>query len=199
MLTVGVVAELAGVTIRTLHHYDQIGLVRPSGRSEAGYRLYDDRDLEQLQTVLFYRELGFALDDIAMLMRDPGFDRGAALREQRKLLEAEAHRYRRMIEAIDAAIDAHERGIPMDNEAMFKVFGEQQRAYQREAEERWGDTDAWAQSRRRTADYTEQDWLDLRAESESIMRRIAALLPQEYRGAYGADPLPEPTGRSAEA
>jgi MerR family transcriptional regulator, thiopeptide resistance regulator len=108
-----------------------------------------------------------------MLMRDPGFDRGAALREQRKLLEAEAHRYRRMIEAIDAAIDAHERGIPMDNDVMFKVFGEQQRAYQREAEERWGDTDAWAQSRRRTAAYTEQDWLDLRAESESIMRRIA--------------------------
>lgn len=172
MLTVGAVAELTGVTIRTLHHYDQIGLVRPSERSVAGYRLYHDPDLEKLQTVLFYRELGFPLDDIATLTGDPAFDRGDALREQRKLLEAEANRYRRMIEAVDAAIDAHERGITMENEAMFRVFGEQQRAYQREAGERWGDTDAWTQSRRRTADYSEQDWLDLKAESEAITHRI---------------------------
>jgi MerR family transcriptional regulator, thiopeptide resistance regulator len=172
MLTVGAVAELTNVTIRTLHHYDAIGLVQPSHRTDAGYRLYDDADLERLQTVLFYRELGFSLDDIGTLMRDPGFDRGDALREQRKLLEAEADRYHRMIEAIDAAIDAHERGIPMENETMFEVFGEQQRAYQREAGERWGDTEAWAQSRRRTADYTEQDWLEVKTEQEAITLRI---------------------------
>lgn len=172
MLTVGAVAELTNVTIRTLHHYDEIGLVRPERRTDAGYRLYDDRDLERLQTVLFYRELGFALEDISTLMRDPDFDRGRALREQRKLLEGEAHRLGRMIQAIDDAIDAHERGIPMDNETMFEVFGEQQRTYQREAAERWGDTDAWAQSRRRTADYTERDWLELKAESEAIMANI---------------------------
>jgi MerR family transcriptional regulator, thiopeptide resistance regulator len=182
MLTVGAVAELTNVTIRALHHYDEIGLVQPSQRTAAGYRLYDTGDLERLQTVLFYRELGFSLDDIDTLLRDPGFDRGDALREQRKLLEAEAHRYRRMVEAIDAAIDAHERGIPMENEAMFEVFGEQQRAYRREAEQRWGDTDAWAQSRRRTADYTERDWLDLKAESEAITLRILEV----YRS--GADP-----------
>lgn len=182
MLTVGAVAELTNVTIRTLHHYDDIGLVRPTHRTDAGYRLYDDRDLERLQTVLFYRELGFSLDDIAALMRDPAFDRGDALREQRKLLEAEAHRYQRMIEAIDAAIDAHERGIPMENETMFEVFGEQQRAYQREAEERWGDTDAWAQSRRRTADYTEQDWLEVKAEQEALTLHLVEV----FRS--GADP-----------
>ncbi len=172
MLTVGAVAELTNVTIRTLHHYDEIGLVRPRHRTDAGYRLYDDRDLERLQTVLFYRELGFALEDISTLMSDPDFDRGRALREQRKHLEGESHRLERMIQAIDDAIDAHERGIPMDNETMFEVFGEEQRAYQREAEERWGDSGAWAQSRRRTADYTDQDWLELKAESEAIMTEI---------------------------
>lgn len=172
MLTVGAVAELTNVTIRTLHHYDQIGLVRPRHRTEAGYRLYDERDLERLQTVLFYRELGFALEDISTLMSEPDFDRGAALREQRKLVENESHRFERMLQAIDDAIDAHERGIPMENETMFEVFGDEQRAYQREAEERWGETDAWAQSRRRTADYTEQDWQELKVESEAIMTHI---------------------------
>ena len=171
--TVGEVAELANVTVRTLHHYDEIGLVRPSGRTGAGYRLYDEHDLERLQTVLFYRELGFALDDIRNVMSDPDFDRGAALREQRKLLEGESQRVERMIRAVDDAIAAHERGMVMSNEAMFEVFGEQQRELQREAEQQWGDTDAWKESRRKTAHYTKQDWEELKAESDAIMERIA--------------------------
>lgn len=173
MYTVGQVAELANVTIRTLHHYDAIGLLRPSRRSDTGYRLYDDRDLERLQTVLFYRELGFELDEIGRLMAAPDFDRGDALREQRKLLEAERHRVSHMLRAIDDAIEANERGTTMTTDAMFEVFGEHQREYQRQAEERWGATDAWQQSRRRTSEYTKQDWEELKAESEAIMTRIA--------------------------
>src|SRR5690606_30054901 len=90
--TVGKVAALAHVTVRTLHHYDEIGLVQPSGRSEAGYRLYGEDDLARLQQVLFYRELGFALEEIRELMVAPDFDRGAALREQRRLLEEQGDR-----------------------------------------------------------------------------------------------------------
>ena len=171
--TVGEVAELANITVRALHHYDEIGLVRPSGRTGAGYRLYDEHDLERLQTVLFYRELGFPLDDIRNVMSDPDFDRGSALREQRKLLEGESQRVERMICAVDDAIAAHERGTVMSNEAMFEVFGEQQRELQREAEQQWGDTDAWKESRRKTAHYTKQDWEELKTESEAIMERIA--------------------------
>jgi DNA-binding transcriptional MerR regulator len=171
--TVGEVARLAGVTVRTLHHYDEIGLVRPSGRTDAGYRVYDEHDLEQLHTVLLYRELGFPLDRIRALMTDPDFDHGAALRDQRGLLDQQAQRLRRMIHAVDELIEARERGAVMSDEAMFEVFGKQHREYQAEAEQTWGDTDAWATSRERTARYTQADWEELKTESAAIMNRIA--------------------------
>ncbi len=183
MRTVSEVAALAGVSIRTLHHYDEIGLVVPSGRTEAGYRLYAPGDLERLQVVLFYRELGFALRDIRQLLDHPGFDRGEALRTQRELLVSQAQRLEHMITAVDQAIAAHEQGETMTDEAMFEVFGEQHRELQAEAEQQWGDTDAYRESRRRTGDYTRQDWEELKAESEAIMQRIA----QVYREGQAAD------------
>ena len=83
---VGRVAGLAGVTVRTLHHYDEIGLLSPSGRTSAGYRRYDDADLERLQQILFYRELGFPLEEIAVIIDDPGRARREHLRRQHELL-----------------------------------------------------------------------------------------------------------------
>ena len=77
--TVGRVAELAGVTVRTRHHYDEVGLLVPHGRTEAGYRQYDDADLQRLQQILYYRELGFALDRIAALLDDPDTDNNSHL------------------------------------------------------------------------------------------------------------------------
>lgn len=183
MRTVGDVARLAGVTVRTLHHYDAIGLVHPSGHTAAGYRLYDEADLERLQTVLFYRELGFGLDEIAAVLGDPEFDRGAALREQRTLLQQRADRIERMLAAVDDAIDAHDRGATMSHDAMFQVFGEHQRERHREAQQRWGDTDAWAQTQQRTARYTREDWHAIKAESDAIMQRLADV----YRSGAPAD------------
>jgi MerR family transcriptional regulator, thiopeptide resistance regulator len=185
MRTVGEVARLAGVTVRTLHHYDEIGLVRASGRSPGGYRLYDQHDLERLQTVRFYRELGFGLDAIRAAVDDPGFDRGDALRQQRALLVGEHRRLRRLVDAIDAAIDAHEGDRTMTDEELFEVFGDEQRELQAEAEERWGDTDAWEQSRRRTRDYSKADWEEVKAESEAIMARIVEV----YRAGQPADSI----------
>ncbi len=86
MLTVSQVAKLAGVSVRALHHYDELGLLRPSERSEAGYRLYGQGDLERLQQILFFRALEFPLEEIARLLADPQFDRRAALELQRRLL-----------------------------------------------------------------------------------------------------------------
>ena len=83
--TVGRVADLSGVTIRTLHHYDEVGLLSPGGRSAAGYRIYEDRDLERLQRILFYRELGFTLGEISTIV-DPRTDTLGHLRRQRGLL-----------------------------------------------------------------------------------------------------------------
>ena len=93
--SVGQVADLAGVTIRTLHHYDQLGLLSPSGRSAAGYRIYEEPDLERLQQILFYRELGFALEEIATIADDPYTDAAGHLRRQRGLLAERIERLRR--------------------------------------------------------------------------------------------------------
>ncbi len=157
--------------------------MRPSGRTEAGYRLYDQSDLERLQTVLFHRELGFPLEEIQTALADPTFDRGAALREQRKLVEEELHHREHVLRAIDQAIAAHEGGEPMSDDTLFEVFGEDQREYQQEAERRWGDTDAHRESRRRTADYTREDWEELKAESEALTLRIA----EAFRAGAAAD------------
>ena len=86
--TVSAVAGLTGVSVRTLHHYDETGLLQPSGRNAAGYRLYSPQDLQRLQRVLFYRELGFGLDTIAVIVDDPGSTDGDHLRRQRQLLAA---------------------------------------------------------------------------------------------------------------
>ncbi len=173
MRTVGEVAALTKLTVRALHHYDEIGLVRPTARTDAGYRLYGDADLQRLQTVLFYRELGLGLDAIKALVGDPDFDRGAALRQQRRLLADDLDRTRRLLRAIDDAIDAHERGTRMSDEELFEVFGDEQRELQHEAEQRWGGTDAWSESKRRTSSYSKQDWQELKEESEAITLRIA--------------------------
>ncbi len=171
--TVGEVAALARVTVRLLHHYDEIGLVSPSGRSEAGYRLYSDEDLERLQQALFYRELGFALEDIRELMTAPDFDRGAALREQRRLLEEQGARLRAMVEAVDAAIAAHEGGYGMSDEEMFEVFGGfDVRKYGAEVEERWGDTAPFQQSRERVKTYRREDWERIKGEAEGIYQAL---------------------------
>src|SRR3974390_712413 len=110
---IGEVAKLAKVSVRTLHHYDAVGLLSPSGRTEAGYRLYTAPALERLQQVLFFRELGFPLAEIRRIMLDPGFDRRRALAAQRSLLTDKARRTQAMLTAIDEALDALEKGTQM--------------------------------------------------------------------------------------
>src|SRR5512132_4642698 len=109
-LTVSQLAKLAGVSVRTLHHYDEVDLVRPSARSEAGYRLYEHADLERLQQVLFFRELGFPLEEIGRIVRSPDFDVRSALLMQRELLRERAERVEQLRKAVEAALDAVEKG-----------------------------------------------------------------------------------------
>jgi MerR family transcriptional regulator, thiopeptide resistance regulator len=156
--TVGEVAKLAKVSVRTLHHYDSIGLLGPSARSEAGYRLYRMTDLERLQQVLFFKELGFGLDDIRRIMLDPAFDRREALRAQRALLSEKARRAKAMLAALDKAISADERGTAMKEDQMFDAFGDfDPKEYEDEVKERWGDTDAYRQSQQRMKSLTKDD------------------------------------------
>ena len=167
--TVGEVAKLAHVSVRTLHHYDSIGLLVPSERSDSGYRLYGEADLEKLQQVLFFRELGFRLDQITRIMRDPAFDRREALEMQRRMLADKTAQLQHMIEAVDAAIDSMERGLTMDEKDRFEVFGEFDPAeYEAEARERWRETDAYKESAHRTARYTKDDWKRIMAQQKAV-------------------------------
>jgi DNA-binding transcriptional MerR regulator len=175
--TVGDLARLAGVTVRTLHHYDRIGLVRPSERTSAGYRSYDVGDLDRLQQVLVYRELGFPLEEVATLLDDPDADPAAHLRRQHRLLRERLERTRAMVAAVEKEMEARQMGISLTPEERFELFGDGfSDEYQAEAEERWGDTEAWAQSQRRTATYTKEDWVQIKAEADAVEQRFATAL-----------------------
>lgn len=172
--TVGEVARIARVSVRALHHYDEIGLVKPSGRSAAGYRLYTEADLDRLQQVLFFRELGFKLEDIVAILRDPAFDRRKALIAQRALLEEKVERARSMLQLVEKTLRALDGGVQMTKEEMFEVFGEfDPTEHEAEAKERWGDTDSFRISKERTAKYTKDDWKRMRAESDAILDDFA--------------------------
>ena len=174
-LTVGQVADEFGVTVRTLHHYDEIGLVRPR-RTASGYRLYTDDDLERLRHVVVYRRLGFPLEEIGPLLDDPCADVEAHLRRQRAAVMSRLDEMRDLVAALDRALEARMNGMALTPEEQKELFGEGfSEEYAREAEERWGDTDAWRQSRDRTTRYSKDDWRLIAAEGEQVTERFAAL------------------------
>ncbi len=174
MLTVGAVAHLAGVTVRTLHHYDAIGLLTPSGRSAAGYRRYSGADIERLQRILFYRELEFGLDQIKQAMANDDADALDHLRRQHVLLRNRMEHLRRLADAVTTAMEAHQMGIDLTPEERLEVFGSfDPDQYEDEVRERWGDTDAYRESARRAARYTKADWARIKARGEEVNRRFA--------------------------
>ncbi|MFI9605226.1 MerR family transcriptional regulator [Streptomyces sp. NPDC052043] len=175
--SVGQVAGFAGVTVRTLHHYDDIGLLVPGERSHAGHRRYGDADLDRLQQILFYRELGFPLEEVAALLDDPEADPGAHLRRRHELLTARIEKLKKMAEAVEHAMEARRMGINLTPEERFEVFGDHDpEQYADEVRRRWGGTEANRQSQRRTASYTKEDFKRLTEEQDAIHRRMAALL-----------------------
>ncbi len=177
MHKIGEVAELAKVSIRLLRHYDQIGLLVPSGRSEAGYRLYSREDLQRLQQILFYRTLEFPLEEILKLMTSPAFDRHAALLQQRELIGRRAQELGAVLDLIDKTIAEIDptRGREeqtMSNKEMFEVFPDMKQEYLDEARERWGNTDAWKQSAERSRKYTKADWERMKQEMGNVYGQL---------------------------
>lgn len=172
-LSVGQVAGVSGVTVRTLHHYDEIGLLSPDERSPAGYRLYSESDLERLERILFYKELGFPLDDIVTILSDPRAGTADHLRRQHKLLTRRIGRLQAMVSSLEYEMEAQQMGISLTPEERIEIFGDfLDRGYAEEAEERWGGTDAWKQSQRKAAAYTKGDWLKIKQEGGDIERRF---------------------------
>ncbi|MEU6668617.1 MerR family transcriptional regulator [Streptomyces sp. NPDC046727] len=177
--SVGQVAGFAGVTVRTLHHYDEIGLLVPSERTHAGHRRYGDADLDRLQQILFYRELGFPLDEVAVLLDDPDADPRTHLRRQHAVLTARIEKLQKMAAAVEHAMEARKMGINLTPEEKFEVFGDHDPdQYADEVRERWADTEAYRQSQQRTASYTKDDWKRINDEMGAIHLRMADLLTE---------------------
>ncbi|TJZ42780.1 MerR family transcriptional regulator [Streptomyces piniterrae] len=175
--SVGQVAGFAKTTVRTLHHYDEIRLLVPSERNHAGHRRYSDADLDRLQQILFYRELGFPLDEVAALLDDPNADPQQHLRRQHDLLTARIGKLQEMAAAVEHAMEARKMGINLTPEEKFEVFGDfDPDDYAEEVEQRWGNSDAYKESQRRSASYTKEDWQRIQAENDELTRRFVALM-----------------------
>ena len=188
--TVGELSRIAGVSVRTLHHYDAVGLLHPTGRSHAGYRLYTPLDLARLQQILLHRELGFRLDEIGRALDDPAFDRRAALLAQREALAAQIARAGTLLATIDRTLRSLQGEETMTDDEMFQGFDPL--AYEDETRARWGQTSAYAESKARTSRYTKEDWAAMSAEAESITTDFAAAM------ARGKSPIDESVTAIAE-
>lgn len=171
--SVGELAARAGVSVRTLHHYDEIGLLSPSERTAAGYRRYNASDAERLHRILVYRELGFDLAGIARILDDPAVDAVEHLRRQRSLLERQVERLQRMIEGVEAMMNAKMTGLNLTPDEMKEVFGSfDPTEHAEEVETRWGGTEAYAESKRRTSSYDKHQWLQIHDEAARIGARF---------------------------
>lgn len=175
--TVGQAARLGGVSVRTLHHYESIGLLVPAERSASGYRLYTEHDLDRLTRILYYRELGFALEDIATLLGTGGDSAGLAehLDRQHRLLTERLERIKTMVAALDKERNALMTGTPLTPEEKMEIFGpDYDSSWEGEAEERWGSSPAWQQSAARAKRRSKDDWKRIKAAGDAWNARIVA-------------------------
>lgn len=174
--TVAQVAQLTGITVRTLHHYDQIGLLTPSARTDAEYRLYSRADITRLREILVWRRLDVSLAQIGALLDDPDIDRRAVLEQQRVLVGARIDELAALATALDHALDTT-GGTDMatDQQIIDALDGFDPADHAAETRERWGHTDVYRQSAARTKQYGPADWRTIRAEAHDITEQLAAL------------------------
>ncbi|MGW2204311.1 MerR family transcriptional regulator [Streptomyces sp. NPDC001774] len=173
-LTVGQVSARLGVTVRALHHWDEIGLARPSLRTPAGYRLYTAGDLERLHRIVVYRELGLGLDRIRVVLDDPAADLPGALRAQRIQVDERIDRLRRLGAGLDRMIEAHERGLLLTAEQQAAIFGpDWDPDASARARERYGDTTQWRQYAERSAARGPEEWQAVADANAELDRALA--------------------------
>ena len=195
MMTVSEVSRLTGNSVRTLHYYDEIGLLKPTEVTEAGYRLYDDNALARLQTIMMFRELEFSLKDIGRIIDSPDFDRQKALEQQIELLRLRKERLEQLIEH---ALELQKKGV---KEMDFRAFDRSRlEEYERKAKEMWGDTEAYREYEKKTEGYsgemiekTAEDMMKIFAEfgkiqdkspdsteAQGLVRKLQAFITDNY-------------------
>jgi len=178
--TVNKLAKLAGVSVRTLHHYDQIGLLSPSSRGfDSGYRYYGREEMLRLQQILFYKELGFPLKEIKKIMDEEGFDVLESLKFQKREISKQIARHQQLLRTLDKTIDEvkNKKTMVTDKE-MYEGFTEQQtREYRQEVVDRWG-KGALDQAENVIRQKTKKEWEEVKKHSDDFCRQMVALMQQ---------------------
>ncbi|MDD2715668.1 MAG: MerR family transcriptional regulator [Candidatus Wallbacteria bacterium] len=175
--TVNRLAEMADVSVRTLHHYDQIGLLKPDTRTEAGYRLYGMAKLLRLQQILFYRELGFELKEIRKILDHPEFEPVGALENHRELLGKKIARLKKLLATVDSTIkDLKGERKMLKDEELYEGFSKEQiERYKKEVREKY-DPVLVQESKRRIGKMSKEQWNAVKTEGGEIARLLGKLL-----------------------
>lgn len=170
MRAVNQVAKLAGISVRTLHYYDDIGLLEPTATTPAGYRQYSDNDLEKLWQIMFYKELDFPLEEIKRILGNPNYNKQDALKKHRQLLTQKKKRLEELIASIDKSI---EKGFDVNMLKTFdmKDFEAHKKQYAEEAAQKYGD--AYIKSNEKTSKYSKEQWEIIMKEAQSIYEELA--------------------------
>lgn len=172
-------ANLTGVSVRTLHYYDEIGLLEPPFVDEQnGYRCYDEKSLERMQEILFYRELDFSLKSITEILSSLNYDKNQALSKQRKLLILKRKRLDRLISAIDNSM----KGVNIMNINAFDntEYEKARKKYMSEAKENWGETSAYKEHSEKTKDYSNEKWKEIYKGLDDIFDEFSKCFAEKY-------------------
>lgn len=172
--TVQKLALLSGVTVRTLHHYDQIGLLKPSIVGENNYRYYEEGEIAKLQTIMFYRELEFSLDEIKKIITSPKFNTMQALKDQKELLKLKAEKIKKLMNTIDKTLTNKPNQNLSSHEDKFNSFSDyEMNQYKDEVKARWGSTDAYEQSQEKTKNWTKEDYKRIAEDGKKFTQLLA--------------------------
>lgn len=182
MYKINEVSKLTGVSIRMLHHYDKIGLLSPSKRTDSNYRLYNNKDISRLYQILLFKELEFPLQDIKHLLDDPAFDKEEVFKLQRNLILKKKQRLERILESIDDTIENIGGNTLSKNN--FKSFNYEevknhQKKYIEEIEKRYGKAEAYQESQEKTSKYSKNDWENIMEEAGVIYEALSRLMDKD--------------------
>lgn len=177
MYKVKEVSNITGISIRMLHHYDKIGLLKPTDMSEAGYRLYNDKDLEKIQQILIYRELDFSLKEIKDILFNNKENLKETLKSQKNLIIEKRNRLNRIVETIEKTINGMEGDLVMSKKGMFEGFDidKHNKLYEKEVEKKYGESDAYKESKKKTSKYSKEDWNNIMEQIDGVYRELAEL------------------------
>ncbi len=182
--TIHKLATLSGVSVRTLHYYDEIQLLLPARREDNGYRLYGEAELLRLQQILFFRELDFPLQDIGRILDSPGFMVEQSLLDHKQLIKLKQKRLNKLLKTIDLTLYSMSNNQPASDDELYDAFKDDDvKQYQAEVKARWGNTDAYKQSQAKVSKMTNREMDELKANADKFNRRLAAAMGKDLADA----------------